>query len=483
MSISSALLSAKSGLTAVSTRADLVAQNIANASTPGYVRRSLTVSETIVGGNTAGVQVISVDRALDTNLTNERRRLGSDMAQSDILSETWASLSRRIGDDPQSSTLFQHISALDNAFKNAAQSPESTTHANEIIRAANNLTGEFNSLSTLISTERLRADQDIAATIDNLNAMLKQVEELNGAIAKVDRTTSQAASLLDERGRVLDKISEYLPIQTFPREGGSIDVLTTEGVYLVAGQAKTVEFTPANTIGPNISLAGGTLSGLTVDGLDITPGATTFGAVSSGSLAALFTLRDTDLPALSTQLDAMAQDLIDRFSDPSIDATNPAGSPGFLLDTNAAAGAGVAGRIELNALVDPSRGGDAWRIRDGLGAAVEGPPGNTTILTNLSTAFETVQNVSVAGLQGGFTASDLIAQLGTLAGQQRVQNESTLSSISIQFDAVQRAEAAETAVDIETELQALLLIEQAYAANARVIEAASQMVNQLIEIT
>ncbi len=483
MSISSALLSAKSGLNAVGARADLVAQNIANASTPGYVRRSLTVSETILGGETAGVQVISVDRAQDANLTNERRRLGSDLAQADILSETWGSLSRRIGDDPESSTLFQNLAILDNALKDAAQSPESTTHANEVIRSANNLTAEFNNLSTLITVERQRADQDIATTVDNLNAALQQVEKLNESIAKVDRTTSQAAALFDERGRVLDQIAEYLPIQTYPRQSGTIDVLTTEGVYLLAGEAKTIEFTPGSTIGPNISLANGTLSGLTIDGLDITPGAGTFGAVSSGSLAALFTLRDTDLPALSTQLDSMAQDLIDRFSDASIDATNPVGSPGLLLDTNPAAGVGVAGRIELNALVDPDRGGASWRLRDGLGATVQGPPGNNEILINLSNAFETVQNVNVPGLQGGFTATDLVAQLGTLAGQQRIQNESTFSSISLQFDTVQRAEAAEIAVDIESELQALLLIEQAYAANARVIEAAGQMVNQLIEIT
>lgn len=483
MSITSALLSAKSGLVAVSARADIVSQNIANASTPGYVRRSLTVSETILGGETAGVQVISVDRAENANVTAERRRLGSELAQSDILSETWGTLSRRIGDDLESSTLFQNISALDNAMKNAVQSPESTTHANEVVRTANNLANEFNNLSTLIQAERQRADQDIATTVTNLNTALKKIEELNESIAKVDRTTAQAAALFDERGRVLDQISEYLPIQTFPRESGAIDVLTSEGVSLLAGVAKTIEFTPGSTIGPNISLANGSLSGLSIEDLDITPGAGTFGAVSSGSLAALFTLRDTDLPELATQLDAIAQDLVDRFSDPAIDPTTAAGAPGLFVDTNAAAGAGVAGRIELNAAVDPERGGAVWRLRDGLGAAVSGPPGNNTILANLSNAFESVQTVNVPGLQGGYTATDLVAQLGTLAGQQRIQNESVYSSISLQFDTVQRVEASEIAVDIETELQALLLIEQAYAANARVIEAASQMVNQLIEIT
>ena len=180
---------------------------------------------------------------------------------------------------------------------------------------------------------------------------------------------------------------------------------------------------------------------------DITPGVGTFGAASSGSLAALFTLRDTDLPELETQLDTMAQDLIERFSDPSIDATNPVGSPGLFLDTDDTAGTGIAGRLQLNALVDPDRGGAVWRLRDGLGAAAPGSPGDTTILAGLSNAFETVRSVNVPGLQGGFTATDLVSQLGSLAGQKRIQNEAVMSSISLQYGAVQQAEADATSVD------------------------------------
>lgn len=482
MSISAALLSARSGLTAVSARADLVATNVANASTPGYVRRSLTVSETILGGETVGVNIVGVERSEDARLSAERRRLGSDMAQSDVLSETWGSLSQRIGDDIDNSLLFRNLSNFDTALKNAAQSPESNTLANEVIQSANSLVSEFNNLSTLISQERQRADQDIATTVEQLNAALLEVENLNASLAGINRTTSQAAALFDERGRVLDRISEFLPIQTFPRESGTIDVLTSEGVYLLAGSAKQIDFTPSTTVAPGISLANGTLSGLSVEGTDITPGALTFGAVSSGSIAALFTLRDTDLTTLETQLDTMAQDLIDRFSDSSIDPTNPIGSPGLFLDTNAAVGDGVAGRLELNSLVDPDRGGAVWRLRDGLGATTQGPPGDNTILVNLSNAFETVRSINAPGLQGGFTATDLIAQLGSLAGQKRIQNETVLSSVSVQFEAVQRAESSATGVDIETEMQDLILIEQAYAANARVIEVANQLIRQLMEV-
>ena len=56
------------------------------------------------------------------------------------------------------------------------------------------------------------------------------------------------------------------------------------------------------------------------------------------------------------------------------------------------------------------------------------------------------------------------------------------SSVTLQHEAVKQAESNETAVDIEREMQDLLIIEQAYAANARVIEAATQMLNQLMEL-
>ncbi|NQY13070.1 MAG: flagellar hook-associated protein FlgK [Henriciella sp.] len=482
MSITAALLSARSGLTAVGARADIVATNVANASTPGYVRRSLTVNEILLGGETAGVQIGGVERSTNERLTVERQRLGSDLAQAEVLSSTWAALSQRVGDDIDNSMLFQHLTGLEEAFQNAVQSPESTTLANEVVLKANNLVDEFNNLSAVITQERQRADQDIKETVDRLNAALLKVEKLNESISGVDRTTSHAAALFDERGRVLDEISEYLPIQTFPRDSGTIDVLTAEGVYLLGGTAQTVEFTPTSTVAPGVTLANGNLSGLSVDGLDITPGAVTFGAVSSGSLAGLFALRDSDLPELEMQLDTMAQDLINRFSDPTLDPTNPVGSPGLFLDTNAAAGEGVAGRLQLNALVDPDRGGAVWRLRDGLGAVTQGPPGNNTILTNLSGAFSTVQSINVPGLQGGFTARDLVAQLGTLAGQKRIQNESVLTSVQVQFDAAQRVEAEKTGVDIETEMQDLIIIEQAYAANARVIEVVNQLIQELIEL-
>jgi flagellar hook-associated protein 1 FlgK len=378
--------------------------------------------------------------------------------------------------------LFKTFSDFESALSRSITSPESTTTAAALLQAARGITQELNSLSDMVVIQRGEADREIADGVKIVNAALKQVEELNTRLAGMNRTTSEAASIIDERQRVLDTIAEYLPIQTADRDAGGIDVLTAEGVYLLAGRARQIEFTPSAAFGPDSTLADGDLSGLTVDGLDLTPGAPSYGAVSGGLFGALFTLRDQDLPALSAQLDTIAGNLIARLSDDSIDPTKTPGAQGIFIDPDAALGAGIAGRISLNAAIDPEQGGTVTRLRDGLGAVTLGSPGNRTILQGLFDAFTQISAINANGLQGTFSSTELVAHLSSLAGQKRISHEAVMSSTQTQHSILLQAEQTETGVDVDAQLQDLMLVEQAYAANARVIEVASQMIKLLMEL-
>lgn len=482
MSLSSAIYAARSGLQVSSLRAEIVATNVANATTPGYVRRSVTLSETVLGGRTAGVTSDGIARASDTQIKAQRRELTSDLAQASVLSSTWKSISARIGDTAAGNGLFKNFSDFETALARSIAAPESSSAAAGLLEAARGITRELNSLSEMVAVQRAEADREIADGIDVVNAALKQVEELNTRLSGMNRTSGEAAALLDERQRVLDTISEYLPIQTVDRDGGTIDVLTTEGVFLVAGRARQLEFSPSSAFGPDASLADGDLSGLSVDGVNLTPGAASFGAVSGGLFGALFTLRDGDLPRLSAQLDTIAADLMGRLSDDAIDPTKTPGDPGLFVDPDAAAGAGLAGRISLNAAVDPAQGGVITRLRDGLGAVTAGPPGNSSILQGLFDAFTAVRSVTTNGFSGSFSSTELVAQMTSMTGQKRIQHDAVMSSTQTQHTILLEAEQNQTGVDIDSQLQDLMLVEQAYAANARVIEVASQMIKLLMEL-
>lgn len=482
MSLSSAINAARSGLQVSSLRAETVATNVANATTPGYVRRSINLSEIVLGGTSAGVRSDGVARASDTAIKAQRRELTSDVAQASVLASTWKSISDRIGSTSGGDGLFKTFADFETALSRAVATPESTSAAAGLLQAAQNITDELNNLSDMVTTQRAEADREIGNGVDVVNSALKEVERLNGRLSGINRNSSEAAALMDERQRVLDTIAEYLPIQSVERDHGTIDVLTTEGVFLVAGRARELQFAPSAAFGPNETLASGDLSGLTVDGVNLTPGAASFGAVSGGLFGALFNLRDQDLPALSQQLDTIASQLISRLSDDTIDPTKTPGDPGLFIDTDTLGGAGLAGRISINAAVDPGQGGALWRLRDGIGAAAPGAPGNQAILKGIFDAFTAVQAVGAAGFQGSFSATEMAAQIASNSGQARIYNESVLSSTETQYNILLEAEQSETGVDIDNQLQDLMLIEQAYAANARVIEIAGQMINTLMEL-
>ena len=483
MSITSAINAARSGLQITGLRADIVANNVANANTPGYVRRSVEISENLLAGQSAGVTSSGIQRSEDARLSAERRLASSDMAQANVMASIWSTLSDRLGDTADGEGLFSAFASFESALSNAALSPESSADANAVLDGARSIIRELNDLSAMAENLRGEADRSIQDGVTVVNQALKQIETLNGKIAHAQDGSSQEAALLDERQRALDTVAEYLPVQTVERDTGAIEVLTREGVFLVTTiEAKEIEFEPSRSFSPDQTLENGDLSGLSVNGTEITPGSSSFGAVSSGMFGALFTLRDSDIPQFSAQLDTIAGDLMGRLSDPSVDPTLASGASGLFIDPGDSTAPGLAGRIALNPLVDPTQGGSVTRLRDGMGATSVGPAGDSTILNNLFNAVTGLQSLDENGLQGSFSSSDLVAQLASLTGQARVRHDSVLASVTTQMTTLTEAEDAISGVDIDAQMQELLLIEQAYAANARVIEVASQLINRLMEL-
>ena len=189
----------------------MVATNVANATTPGYVRRSVILGETILGGGTAGVHSQGIFRSEDAALTTQRRAVSSELAQSGVLASTWQSISTRLGDTAEGTGLFSTFSNFDSALSNLVISPESSADASAVLSSARSLVLELHDLSAMVGNLRSEADREINDGVIIVNAALEQIEELNGKIAGSNRTSSQAAALIDERGRVLDTIAEYLP--------------------------------------------------------------------------------------------------------------------------------------------------------------------------------------------------------------------------------------------------------------------------------
>jgi len=488
MSLTNALSNATSGLSNAGVRADVASSNIANASNPSYVRREVISGER--RGQTGGVEVTTIQRSQDIALTRLRRDADSAVARSDVIANAYNTLNTEIGLPGSGYGLFSTIENMEASFTTLQANPESTAFQNGAVSAAVEVTQQLNSLSHLALSMRETADNNIANGVQTINTALTRIQELNLEIS-ITEPLNGAPALKDERQTLVNTIAEIIPIREVARENGKSDIMTENGVLLLSanGIKKELSFTPAPAItdGMRYGETGSVLSGLFVGDQDLTPGSGSFSALQSGSLSAEFSIRDSIATEFVNNLDSIASDLVARFSNDDLDPTKTPGAQGLFTDATLAGGStdisGVASRIRINNAVNPNVGGEVYRIRDGLGAISAGNVGNTEIITNMLGALTENQAASDESfLSGDYNIVGAAAALTSIIGEQSLRYDSINASTTARRDVLQDAELDVSGVDTDKELQDLLLIEQAYAANARVIQTVSTMIDTLLQL-
>lgn len=481
MSLSSSLNVAVAGLDINSRLAEVVARNVANADTAGYARRSLNVGGADLGSPGSASEIA---RNADPRLAQIRREAQSRQAGDEVMSTFFGKIDGAIGDPDQPGSLQDRLARLDAAFLSASADPQSQAGLLEIAEAATDLASLVNGLDDAVTDSRQQADAQIGRSVEQLNSDLSDMARLNIDIRRLSLGGQDAADLMDQRSLLLDRISAQVPVRELARDDGAIALVTSGGVMLLDGKPAELGFNPRAPITPEMSFPV-QLSGLTVNGRAIVTSGGSSG-VPGGELAALFALRDETAPEATARLDSLAADLIDRFEDPAIDPTRAAGSPGLFTEAgtalSAAPEAGLAGRLSVNALVVPNQGGDVWRLRDGLGSVAAGTGSNSGLLLAYGSVIADKGLPVLVGLPD--IASDLIGRAATLKSlfaSDRVQSEDRVAFSTTEASGLvdQRDGGA---VDIDSEMRRLIQIEQAYAANARVIQAVDDMMNRLTEI-
>lgn len=483
MSISNALSNALSGLNASSRRAEVASNNIANATTEGYARQTVDTNNRVTGGRSDGVSVGPVERASDPRLSASRREADAQASADARIATGARTIADAIGapDDPGS--LFNRIAAMESSFRGVAENPESTALQERAAAAAGDVATQFNTIAETINTARTNADGDIARSVERVNSALQEFKKFNDEIGAATAGGRSTAGYEQGRDAALDTIAEYLPIRTISRGTGQLAVLTETGVTLVDGTARELSFDPTPVVTQTMDRRNGvgSLSGLTVDGVDISPGSSPQ-SVTSGAIAGLFEVRDgLGLDAIA-ELDTLAGDMGARFQQAGLAGAD---GRGLFTDAGAAVGAspapGLAARLTLNEQVDPAAGGEAWRLRDGLDAVSPGPAANSTFAQSLVDAMTQTQTAG-STLSTPRSAAGLAADFGSLFERRGQTFEDAAAHSAGRSAVLLDAETSIIGVDVDQELQELILIEQAYAANARVMQVADRLVQRLLEI-
>lgn len=484
MSISSALSNALSGLTASSRAAGVVSSNLANVLTEGYAARELEiVSQT--GGPRTGVTIVGITRNVDQALLGDRRLADSEVAYTDTLLRFTNQLEQAVGTPDDPASLSGRAAAFENSLITAASRPEANDRLQAAVSRAGELAATLSNVSDEIQNRRAEADSEINRAAETINTNLEQIHELNIKIVRARDGSASLASLQDSRQSAIDRLAKFIPIRQVPRDGGAVALFTPGGAILLDSSPAVLGFTPTPVITPQMTLGNSLLSGLQINGVDVNLSGGN-NPIGGGRLAALFEVRDDLGVDAQTQVDALARDLIERFQQPGLDPTRAPGDPGLFTDIgaffNPANEVGIASRIAINAAVDPNQGGEVRRLRDGLGAALPGSVGQAGLLQQLQGALTLTQSLPSGGL--GVVARSLSGHIGSfssLIGQDRLTKEQNLSFTTSTQDALKALEL-QGGVDSDAELQQLLLIEQAFGANARMIQTIDDMMQTILGI-
>lgn len=484
MSLSNALSNALSGIAAASRGTEVVASNLANALTPGFARRELqTSSRTHISGG-GGVFVDGVTRAVRTGVLAQGRIATAETNRAQTLAAFHTALAETFGVPGEAGALTTQLSAFHGALTAAAARPDNEVGLARVVTSAQTLASKINQIGTQIQDARTAADTEIAADVRTLNAGLARVVELNRQITVQLTSGDDATALQDERQRVIDSIGQVVPLQELPRDGGRVALFTTSGQVLLDGFTPvTLDFTASGPLGPGMQVGSPPLGRLVVDGKEQTAGQMSL--FDGGRLAANFQIRDRDAPAAQAQIDALARDLIDRLSAPSVDPTTT--GPGLLADAgnafDPAAERGLAQRLALNALVDPARNGEARLVRDGLGATVPGPAGDAALLDRMRVALTSPrQSASPALTPAARTVADLAAEVTSFAAMGRLDAEATLGGATARSDSFDQL-MRQDGVDSDREMEQLLALQRAYASNAKVLAAVDDMIQTILRMT
>ncbi|NVO25986.1 flagellar hook-associated protein FlgK [Donghicola sp. C2-DW-16] len=440
MSLTSAISNALSGLGASSLAAEIVSSNLSNATNETYAKREITQVSNINGG----VKVTGILRQRDAALQSSVNSQAANFAAANTRTLAFAGVDAAVGTVGEDGSLTSTLDSLQSALISASAAPESDLRLQQVLYAAGDLATGINNVEEAIQAERLSADQSIATDIDVANEALSQIEKLNKQIVTLSANGRSTATLLDRRDAAVATLSEIIPVRVLERDSGAIALVSRGGQVLLDGKAVTLEFTAAQGMDAEMSLASGALSGISIAGKD---GSDISDRLVGGRLEAAFEVRDSLMPTAGEELDALRQQLL---SDTAYDGA------GLFTETN--------GKLSVNSQLDA----EPWRLRDGFAAVSQGYAGNTGYLDTLT--------------QGLSDLSGVFGDYVTGQSGQLLRAEMSQSAASASYAAMSEAVAA-GGVDSDAELQTLLMIEKIYTANARVISVVDEMMDTLMRMT
>jgi flagellar hook-associated protein 1 FlgK len=320
MSLSQALATAMSGLRVTQASLALVSSNVANAESPGYVRKTLNQITGITGDFGSSVRINGVNRELDQYLQTQIRTETSGAAYADVRATYLSNLQSVYGNPGSTGTIEDAFNKLTTALQGLSTSPDSPSARIGVVNAAQALAQQLNATTQGIQNLRANAETGINDSINVANNALRQIALINNQLQNNGRTDASTAALLDQRDAYIDQMSQLMDVRVVTNNMNQVTLFTNSGVQLVGTEAAKLSFNPQGTVTPNTLYdPDPTKNNLGTVTIEFPHGGSydmvSTAAIRSGKLAAYLELRDNSLVKAQAQIDQFAASMSSALSD------------------------------------------------------------------------------------------------------------------------------------------------------------------------
>ena len=280
--------------------------NISNVNTEGYNRQRVnqaTLPANFEGTHYvgSGVTVGGIERLYDQFLAGQVRTFTSQQAQHEAFAGVAGQISSILGSS--SSSLATGLEAFFNAANGVANDPTSIAARQVLLSEGESITNRFRTLDNQLTQIDAQLDSGLAATLSEINVLSRGIAELNIAISELNRGPGgQPNDLLDQRDQLINRLSEYVSVNTIEESTGSVSVFVGNGQALVIGSRQIDLQTrqDVSTDPPRLGIAYGP------NAIDITA------QISGGSLGGTLQVRGDVIDSARAELNALAAGLIDN---------------------------------------------------------------------------------------------------------------------------------------------------------------------------
>lgn len=429
-----------SGLKAYSRALSTVGDNIANAQTPGYARRTLELQEMQAASNMplyrssirpGGVDIQGVSRSVDAWLIEDARISSGDAGRSATRLGWMDKVEFALSDEANGvktglTKLFTTADLLTADPSNRSLRAQFLQAADDVASGIRDSAGQLSNMADGIAGAA-------SSAVDQFNTDLHALEQINIGLRKARPGSTNEASLLDERDRLIDRLSSQAGVTaTFDNRGAATLRASATGDLLVGGGVVTPIAVSAAADGRlSFSIGGSPL-----------PNAT-------GSLAGLAEAAN-HVADQRTGLDAMAAQFSAQLNAAHQAGIDANGNPGAALFTGTSAATLTAAALTTDQV-----------------AAADAGTSNGNML-----AFG-----SLRGANDPESAwSGHLATQAQATASARAQD----AAASTRASAAAAARDAVSEVDLDREAADLLRFQQAYSAAARTIQVARETMQTLL---